>query len=94
MENAYNLFCSFFNIKIVYACILQTFKKHYIFQCIPHCHIESNFLSLVEIHKVSGDLPRYAEVDHPVHHVEADEQDREDHPAVLVNVTASHAEYS
>ena len=39
-------------------------------------------------------VPGDAEVNHPVHHVEADEHDGEDNSAVLVNITAPHAEYS
>ena len=93
MENVNNLFCSFLTVQLLLRIFSRHLRKHYFSHCIPHCHIESNFLALVEINKVSGDLPGYAEVDHPVHHVEADEQDREDDPAVLVNVAASHAEY-
>ena len=37
-------------------------------------------------------VPGDAEVNHPVHHVEADEHDGEDDSAVLVNVTPPHTE--
>ena len=49
---------------------------------------------LLQVHQVLRNISRDAEVDHPVHHVEAEEHDGEDHPAVLVYVTPSHPEYS
>ena len=53
-----------------------------------------NNISLLQPHQVLRNISGYAEIDHPVHHVEAEEHDGEDHPAVLVYVTPSHPEYS
>jgi len=52
-------------------------------------------LSLViERDDVVRDLPGDGEINHPVHHVETDKHDGEEDSAVLVNITASHPEYS
>lgn len=48
---------------------------------------------LVEIDQVVHNRLRDGEEDGPVHHVEADEGDREDHPGVLVDIASSHPHY-
>ena len=48
----------------------------------------------IEVHDVLHRLPGQTEVHHPVHEVEGDEHDGEDDPAVLVDVTGAHPEYS
>ena len=49
---------------------------------------------LHQIDQILGDVPGNAQIDHPVHEVEAEEHDGEDDAAVLVNVASAHAKHA
>ena len=48
---------------------------------------------LVQIDQIVHNRLRDGEEDGPVHHVEADEGDWEDHPGVLVDIASTHPHY-
>ena len=80
--------------KIMFKLLFPNLIRFFILYISLHCFVSQYFrFDLLKIDNIIGDLSRDADVDHPIHEVEGEEHDGEDDSAVLVDITASQAEY-